>query len=131
MVEMMTQTGLLIACFLDLLLGDPEWSFHPIRILGKTIDCLEKFLRGINQSIISEKSAGILLCLITTTSAYIITFAIIHFACMLNSYFGASLAILLAYFTISINMSYRVVIDFVIQNDEIIPIDIGSHDEVY
>ena len=35
------------------------------------------------------------------------------------------------YFSISINMSYRVVIDFVIQNDEIIPIDIGSHDEVY
>jgi len=35
------------------------------------------------------------------------------------------------YFSISINMSYRVVIDFVIENDKIIPIDIGSHDEVY
>jgi len=35
------------------------------------------------------------------------------------------------YFSISINMSYRVVIDFVIENEEIIPIDIGSHDEVY
>jgi len=35
------------------------------------------------------------------------------------------------YFSISINMTYRVVIDFVIEDDEIIPIDIGSHDEVY
>jgi len=35
------------------------------------------------------------------------------------------------YFSISINMSYRVVIDFIIENEEIIPIDIGSHDEVY
>ena len=102
MVEMISQTGLVIACFLDLLLGDPQWSLHPIRILGKIIDYLEKSLRGIKQSIISEKTAGILLCVITITLAYGITFGIIHFAYKLNSYFGASLAILLAYFTISI-----------------------------
>ena len=35
------------------------------------------------------------------------------------------------YHSISINMEYRIIIDFIIQNDEIIPIDIGSHDEVY
>ena len=35
------------------------------------------------------------------------------------------------YYSISINMKYRVVIDFLIVNNEIIPIDIGSHDEVY
>lgn len=35
------------------------------------------------------------------------------------------------YYSVSINMQYRVVIDFVIQDDQIIPIDIGSHDEVY
>ncbi|MDO8453231.1 MAG: type II toxin-antitoxin system mRNA interferase toxin, RelE/StbE family [Sulfurimonas sp.] len=33
--------------------------------------------------------------------------------------------------SISINMDYRVIIDFIIQNNEIIPIDIGTHDEVY
>jgi len=102
MVEMISQTGLVIACFLDLLLGDPQWSLHPIRILGKIIDYLEKSLRGIKQSMITEKTAGILLCVITITLAYGITFGIIHFAYKLNSYFGASLAILLAYFTISI-----------------------------
>ena len=35
------------------------------------------------------------------------------------------------YHSISINMQYRVVIDFVIKDSEIIPIDIGSHDEIY
>lgn len=35
------------------------------------------------------------------------------------------------YFSISINMKYRVVIDFIIQEHQIIPIDIGTHDEVY
>ncbi|WP_295006228.1 hypothetical protein [Sulfurimonas sp.] len=28
-------------------------------------------------------------------------------------------------------MQYRVLIDFIIKNNEIIPIDIGTHDEVY
>ncbi len=34
-------------------------------------------------------------------------------------------------YSISISMEYRVVIDFLIEDDKIIPIDIGNHDEVY
>lgn len=36
-----------------------------------------------------------------------------------------------AYHSISINMKYRIVIDFILVEKEIIPIDIGTHDEVY
>jgi mRNA-degrading endonuclease YafQ of YafQ-DinJ toxin-antitoxin module len=35
------------------------------------------------------------------------------------------------YYSVSITMKYRVVIDFIIKDKEIIPIDIGTHDEVY
>lgn len=35
------------------------------------------------------------------------------------------------YYSISINMEYRIVIDFIIHDKEIIPIDIGTHDKVY
>ena len=35
------------------------------------------------------------------------------------------------YYSISITMEYRIIIDFIIQNEEIIPIDIGTHDKVY
>ncbi len=35
------------------------------------------------------------------------------------------------YYSISITMQYRIVIDFIMQDNEIIPIDIGTHDEVY
>jgi addiction module RelE/StbE family toxin len=35
------------------------------------------------------------------------------------------------YYFISIDMSYRIIIDFVIIEDQIILIDIGSHSEVY
>ena len=34
-------------------------------------------------------------------------------------------------FSVSINISYRVIINFIIRNDQIVLIDIGSHDEVY
>ena len=34
-------------------------------------------------------------------------------------------------YSISINISYRISIDFIIEDDKIIPIDVGSHDEVY
>jgi addiction module RelE/StbE family toxin len=35
------------------------------------------------------------------------------------------------YYSVSITMKYRVVIDFILTENEIIPIDIGSHDQVY
>lgn len=34
-------------------------------------------------------------------------------------------------YSISINISYRITITFIIENNIIIPINIGSHDEVY
>lgn len=33
--------------------------------------------------------------------------------------------------SVSINLAYRIVIEFIIKDDLIIPVDIGSHDEVY
>jgi addiction module RelE/StbE family toxin len=33
--------------------------------------------------------------------------------------------------SISINLSYRITIYFLLEKDAIVPIDIGSHDEVY
>jgi len=35
------------------------------------------------------------------------------------------------YHSVSINMKYRIVIDFIIIDDLIVLVDIGSHDEVY
>lgn len=35
------------------------------------------------------------------------------------------------YHSVSINMQYRIVIDFVIKDDVVILLDIGSHEEVY
>ncbi|MFH0975388.1 MAG: plasmid stabilization protein [Spirochaetota bacterium] len=34
-------------------------------------------------------------------------------------------------YSVSINISYRISIDFLIEDNKVIPIDIGSHDEIY
>jgi toxin HigB-1 len=34
-------------------------------------------------------------------------------------------------YSIAINISYRISIDFLIEDNKIIPVDIGSHDDVY
>ena len=34
-------------------------------------------------------------------------------------------------YSVSINISYRISIDFIFEDDKIIPIDFGSHDEIY
>lgn len=34
-------------------------------------------------------------------------------------------------YSVSINISYRICIDFIIDEDRIIPVDIGTHDEFY
>ena len=34
-------------------------------------------------------------------------------------------------YSVSINISYRICIDFIINEYQIIPIDIGTHDEIY
>jgi addiction module RelE/StbE family toxin len=34
-------------------------------------------------------------------------------------------------YSVSINISYRISIFFIIENDTIVPVDIGSHEEVY
>lgn len=34
-------------------------------------------------------------------------------------------------FSISINIEYRILIDFIIQDNKIIPLDIGTHDDIY
>jgi mRNA-degrading endonuclease YafQ of YafQ-DinJ toxin-antitoxin module len=34
-------------------------------------------------------------------------------------------------YSVSVNITYRIIIEFIIQESTIIPVDIGTHDEVY
>ena len=51
-------TALFAGYLLDLLLGDPEWLYHPVRLIGKLISALEKRLRARGGNL--RKSAVVL-----------------------------------------------------------------------
>jgi adenosylcobinamide-phosphate synthase len=102
MVDMLSPLGLALAFFLDLIAGDPQWSFHPIRIIGKLISFFERWLKTYFQNRINAKKIGILLCLCMIFMVYGATYSIVHAAYHLNSYFGLLVNVLIVYFTISI-----------------------------
>ena len=54
---------ILIGFILDLVLGDPVYRFHPIRLIGNCIACLEKIFRIIGWN---GKPGGIVLAALTT-----------------------------------------------------------------
>lgn len=69
---------LVLAFFLDILIGDPAWLPHPVRIIGKGISRAESFLKGRTASPSGERAAGILLVLLIVAPAFLITFFILE-----------------------------------------------------
>ena len=63
---------IITAYFLDLIIGDPHWLPHPVRIIGRVIEYLERTLRKNNQSQRAEKIKGIFLTVITVGLSYYI-----------------------------------------------------------
>ena len=66
------QLIILIGFILDLLLGDPVYRGHPVRLIGHFINSLEKRLRKIR---LDGKGGGLILALLTEfifLSAYLI-----------------------------------------------------------
>ena len=87
------------AYFLDFFIGDPRFSFHPVRIIGKAINGLEKIFR---RTISSEKLGGSILAVIVVGFTYVITWLILKLAGAVSLWFVFILNILLIYFTISV-----------------------------
>lgn len=97
----MTPLGLAIAYAVDLALGDPQWRFHPIRLMGRLITAFEKVLRSSPFSRTGEKANGVLLCGGVVLLVYGIAWAALAAAFRAHEYAGFCLALVLAYFTIS------------------------------
>ena len=51
-----------IAFILDLIIGDPPYRYHPIRIIGRCITCLEEVLRKLGWD---SKGGGVILVMLT------------------------------------------------------------------
>jgi len=66
---------LLLAFFLDIFMGDPEYRWHPIRIIGRGIILCLSFLKKLR---LDSRGAGVCLTL-TMVSASILIYTFIHF----------------------------------------------------
>ena len=97
---MINDNGLIIlfAFILDLIIGDPHWQLHPVRLIGGLIEFLENIFR---KTVIPLKISGILLVIGIVGFTLVISLSLIKFAYGLNYYSGILLSSVLVYFTIA------------------------------
>ena len=87
---------------LDLLLGDPYWLPHPIRLIGNWISFLEKRLLGSkteekHTTSEQEKRRGMLLVLAVLSSTVFVTAVLLLGAYRLHPYLGAVIESIMTY----------------------------------
>lgn len=92
---------ILSAFLLDLLVGDPRWLPHPVRIIGVLIGSAEKWLRRIVNTPRAEKAAGVLLVIIVVLPVYVLSLLALSAAWGMSVVFGIVFSVLMAYTTLS------------------------------
>ncbi|EPR09335.1 adenosylcobinamide-phosphate synthase CbiB [Ruminiclostridium papyrosolvens] len=87
-----------IGFILDLILGDPSWLPHPIRLIGWFISKGEKLIRkAFPKSNKGEFVAGAVLAIIITAFSLIIPFLLLHFLSRLSICLEVAVASLFCY----------------------------------
>jgi adenosylcobinamide-phosphate synthase len=89
---------ILAAAFLfDWIAGDPEWFPHPVRLMGKFIECGEHGLRKPNQAPLVEFLAGGALTFSMVAACYVVTSKTIDYAYKRTHWFGVTAETILAW----------------------------------
>ena len=87
-----------LAFCLDLLLGDPRWLPHPVRLMGRGITALEALLRRIfPQTPRGERAAGFVLALVLPAAAFAAGWGILWLAGRVSPFLAWALEIFLCY----------------------------------
>ncbi len=82
-----------LALILDLIVGDPRWLPHPVVMIGSLIKSLDQKLR---RPWLDQRTAGVLLLLITVGSAGGVTWLLLHLLSGLHPLAGYAAAILIS-----------------------------------
>lgn len=84
-----TGTALLLGFFIDLLLGDPRWLYHPVRIIGNGISFFEKHLRNLfPKTEKGERKAGLALVISICFLSGFVPLAILYIGYQIHTVLG-------------------------------------------
>ena len=93
-----TALALILGFLIDLLLGDPRWLFHPVRIIGNGISLLEKILRRMfPKTPGGEKTAGFFLVLLICIGSGGVPFLLLYLAYHIHTVLGIALETFMCY----------------------------------
>jgi adenosylcobinamide-phosphate synthase len=93
-----------IAFILDILIGDPRWLPHPVRIIGRCVELLEKVLRRV---FASERLAGVFLAGITVAGTYLLTYEIINMFSRFGRIWEFAVSTIIIFFSLSIRDLFK------------------------
>lgn len=88
-----------VAYILDIALGDPQWPYHPVRLIGKFTENMECLVRKFP---VAERIRGIALTTIVVSGTYLSTYSVISIAKQGGIPFEMLSGAVVIYFTISI-----------------------------
>ncbi|MDO8955310.1 MAG: adenosylcobinamide-phosphate synthase CbiB [Deltaproteobacteria bacterium] len=97
----MNPISIVSAYVLDLILGDPQWFPHPVRLIGRLITWLERFFRNLGTSPSWLKLSGVFLVFIVCGSALLAAYGLIRWAGSFSWVAGSACSIFLAYTTLA------------------------------
>ena len=93
-----TGIALAVSFLLDLAIGDPRWLYHPVRLIGKLIDWLEKNIRKIlPKTHRGELAGGVLLVICVAFVTVGVTAGLLHAAYGLHAAAGLALETFMCY----------------------------------
>jgi adenosylcobinamide-phosphate synthase len=83
---------ILLAVALDLLVGDPRWMPHPVRLIGRFAMCVETPFRSV---IKSPRIAGAATAFVVVTATLVVSWTLLYGAGAVHPYAGDLVSILL------------------------------------
>jgi adenosylcobinamide-phosphate synthase len=84
---------------LDVLLGDPRWLPHPVKLMGKAVSLLERILRRL---VPWERLAGMLLVLVIVAGSFLLTAVIVTVAYAVHPTVGLIVASVAIWTTLAV-----------------------------
>lgn len=90
--------AIFLGFILDLLVGDPRWLYHPVRLIGKLIEVLEKVLRkAFPKTEKGERLAGLLLVVLVCSMTAGVALGVLFLAYYINFWLGFAAEVIMCY----------------------------------